>query len=86
MFCQALGELKYRRLTPTAGRDFEKALIEAVYKLRQKNFQDAPLMLRASVAMRYEREKSHALGLLLTGPKKPGKLLVIGSKTSREDS
>jgi len=43
-------------------------------------------MLRASVAMRYEREKSHALGLLLTGPKKPGKLLVIGSKTSREDS
>ena len=86
MFCQALGELKSRRLTPAAGRDYEKALIEAVYKQRQKNFQDAPLMLRASVAMRYEREKSHALGLLMTGPKKPGKLLVIGSKALHENS
>ena len=86
MFCQALAELKGRHLTSAAGRDYEKALIEAVYKERQKSFQDAPLMLRASVAMRYEREKSHALGLLMTGPKKPGKLLVIGSKTSRENS
>jgi hypothetical protein len=86
MFCQALAELKSRRLTPDAGRDYEKALIEEVYKQRQKNFQDAPLLLRASVAMRYEREKSHALGLLMSAPKKPGKLLVIGSKTARENS
>ncbi|MBF0481146.1 MAG: chitosanase [Desulfovibrionaceae bacterium] len=86
MFRLALDELKYRRLTPADGRDFEKALIEAIYRQRQKSFQDAPLMLRASVTMRYEREKSHALGLLMAGPKKPGKLLVIDSKASRESS
>jgi hypothetical protein len=86
MFCQSLAELKFRHLTPRDGREYEKALIESVYKQRQKSFQDAPLMLRASVAMRYDREKSHALDLLLTGPKKPGKLLVIGTKTMGEDS